>query len=83
MSGLLALMFLAAAVFSFVAYNGTPHNGTSPQCGPLDLFGQTFTVPFGCADFSKGEIILAIACLLMALLSAIAARPRRPVDDEL
>jgi hypothetical protein len=77
MAIVLAFVFLAAAVVAFVAYGGTPHGGPTTTCGPIQFFGHTYTINGDCRYVSAVEVTAAIAFLLIALITVMAARPRR------
>lgn len=70
-----AIVFLALAIASLAAYGGTPHGATS-ICSPINAFGRTFTVHTDCRYISLGEIVLAVACFILAVLAVLSARPR-------
>lgn len=72
----LGIILLAIAVVAAVAYGGTPHGGPTTTCGPITLFGNTFTINADCRYVSIGEIVVAIAFFLLAVLAALSARPR-------
>ena len=81
MSAILVVVFLALAVLSLYSYNGTPHSGPPGICGRVDLFGQIFSVPFSCQDFSIGELVVGGVCFAAALAFALLWRPSRgPVE---
>ena len=75
---ILAIGFVALAVFGVVAYNGTPHGGPTSVCSPVDIFGSVLSVPFDCRYFSLGEIVFVVVCFLLAVVAALSARPNRP-----
>ncbi len=76
MGFILAIIFLAIGVVTLVAYGGTPHGGPTTNCGPIDFFGHSYTVSADCRYVSAGEITIAIACFLLAVISVLLARPR-------
>lgn len=78
MSFILAFGFLALAVLGIVTYNGTPHDGPTSVCSPINFFGSVLTVPFDCRYFSLGEIVFTILCFVLAVVAAFSARPSRP-----
>ena len=78
MGGLvLAILLLALAVVSLIAYNGTPHAGGTDTCGPITFFNWTFNVHADCRAVAIPEIAAAVIFFVLALWAAVAARPGR------
>ena len=75
----LAIIFLAVAIVAIVGYAGTPHGGPTTSCGPITAFGHTFTLSADCRYVSIAELVVAGAFFFLAILAALAARPRGPV----
>lgn len=75
MALVLAIVLLALAVAAMVVYGATPHGGPTSVCGPIDVFGHTFTAHADCRYVSVGELAVAGALFFLAILSALAARP--------
>lgn len=74
---ILAVIFLVLAILTFVAYGGTPHGGPTTTCAPIHFFGHDFTIKTDCRYVSAAEIALAIALLLLSVITTLMARPRR------
>ena len=72
-----AVVFLAVGVLALVAYGGTPHGGPTTTCGPIQFFNYTLTANTDCRYVSAVEIAVAIAFFLIAIITALAARPGR------
>lgn len=72
-----AIVLLAVAGASLVAYGGTPHGGPTTSCGPMNVFGQTLTVNTDCRYISAGELIVAGLFFFLAIIAALSARPSR------
>jgi len=75
----LALLCFGVAVVAAVAYGGTPHGGPTAVCGPITIFGNSFTVSADCRYVSIGEIAAAGLFFFLAVVAALSARPRGPV----
>lgn len=71
-----ALIFVAAAAVTAIAYGGTPHGGPTTSCGPIDFFGQTFTIGADCRYVSVGELVIAGIFFFLAIVAALSGRPR-------
>jgi len=72
----LAVIFLAVAIASLAAYAGTPHVATASTCSPISAFGHVFTIHTNCQYISTGEVVVAAAFFVLAVLAALSARPR-------
>jgi hypothetical protein len=73
---LVAVLFLVIAVAALAAFGGTPHAGPTSTCGPIDFFGYSFTVNGDCRYVSFGEVAIAVVFFILAVIAALAARPR-------
>jgi len=73
--GIVFAIFLSVGgVLSLAAYNGTYHFSNGPNCGPIDVLGYNFNVDIDCLTFSRGELLIAIACFGLAVLTLIFGR---------
>ena len=77
MALILAIVLLVVAVAAMVVYGATPHGGPTTVCGPINVFGQTFTPHTDCRYISVGELAVAGAFFFLAILTALAGRPGR------
>lgn len=76
MGFVVAAFFLAVGIVSLVTYNATPHGGPTTSCGPITAFDQTFTVAADCRYISVGELAIGGLFIFLAILVALASRPR-------
>jgi hypothetical protein len=72
----LAIICLAIAILTLVVYNDTPHGGPTTSCGPIHVFGNTVTVGTDCRYLSAGEIVVAAAFFILAVVAVLSARPK-------
>jgi hypothetical protein len=73
-----ALLFAALAIGALVLYGGTPHGGPTVSCGPIHFVGYTIqNVNVDCRYISIGELAAAALLFFSAIMSAMAARPKR------
>jgi hypothetical protein len=72
----LAALFVVVAVLAAVAYNGTPHGGPTTTCGPISFLGHSYAVTADCRYVSSGEIGVAVLFFILALIAALASRPK-------
>jgi hypothetical protein len=77
MALVVAIVFLVIAVLAMFLYSATPHGGPTIVCGPINAFGHTFNPQADCRYISIGELVIAGAFFFLAILLALAARPRR------
>jgi len=73
----LAVLFLVLAIAVAIVYGGTPHGGPTTTCGPITVFGHHFTISADCRYVSVSELVVATVFFLLAVFTALAARPRR------
>ena len=74
---LVAIFFLGLAIVTLVAYGGTPHGGPTTTCGPINVFGQHFTIQTDCRYISAAEVAMAVTFFVLAAIAALSARPGR------
>jgi tryptophan-rich sensory protein len=72
-----ALIFIALAIVAFIAYSGTPHGGPTTTCAPIHFLGHDYTLNADCRYISIGELAIAIAFLLLALIAVLLSRPHK------
>ena len=72
-----AILLLAVGVAALILYGDTPHGGPTTDCGPINFFGNTFTLHADCRYASAAEIIVALTFFLLAVFAALSARPHR------
>lgn len=75
----LALLFLIGAILSLLVYSATPHGGPTTVCGPITFFQHSFTINADCRYVSVAELVIALLFFVLAVISVLTARPRRPV----
>jgi hypothetical protein len=68
-----AIILCLVGVAWLAARSGTPA-GNGPTCGPIDVFGYTFTVDIGCDLASKIELGAAIVCFALAVIALLTRR---------
>jgi len=76
MALIVVLAFMAIAVLALFAYGGTPHSGPATTCGPINVFGNHFTLTADCRYVSAAEIAIAAVFFALAVFIALSARPR-------
>ena len=74
---ILALLMMGLGLLVIVLYNGTPHSSIGQSCSPIHFFNFYGSASVSCKDLSRGEIIGAIACFVLAVLTVVTARPGR------
>jgi hypothetical protein len=70
-----AIILCLVGIAWLAARNGTPA-GNGPSCGPIDVFGYTFTIDLSCDLASKIELGAAIVCFALAAIALMTRRSR-------
>lgn len=72
-----AVILFALGAVAVIVFGATPHGGPTTSCGPITVFGHTFTVPADCRYLSIGELAAAGLLIFLGIATAVMARPER------